>query len=282
MERPDSSDNNRMENSFTHTTLGNTGLNVFRLGLSAVYRPGVQAINEALDKGINYIFYYNFDSHMIKALKQSLEGRRDKLVLASGAYKFPWWKPNLIKVAERRLKQLKIDCLDILYVLGIKSQADIGEDMLRQLDRLKTEGKIRFSGISTHNRKLAGKLADEGAIDILMIRYNAAHRGAETDIFPYLKKHNPGLVSYTATRWRQMMKRPRDWQVDGEIPTAGMAYRFVLSNPNVDLTLTAPANPRQLQDNILAISKGPLTEDEMAYMRNFGDAVYRANKRGWD
>ena len=35
-------------------------------------------------------------------------------------------------------------------------------------------------------------------LDVYMIRYNAAHRGAEHDIFPHLAAYNPGVVSYTA------------------------------------------------------------------------------------
>ena len=34
-----------------------------------------------------------------------------------------------------------------------------------------------------------------------MIRYNAAHPGAEQDIFPYLAKRRLAIVTYTATRW---------------------------------------------------------------------------------
>jgi hypothetical protein len=34
------------------------------------------------------------------------------------------------------------------------------------------EGKVRAIGISTHDRKFAGKLAAEGALDVFLIRYN--------------------------------------------------------------------------------------------------------------
>jgi predicted aldo/keto reductase-like oxidoreductase len=57
-----------------------------------------------------------------------------------------------------------------------------------------------------------------------------------------------------------------------------MCYRFVLSNPHVDVCMTAPSNLRQMEENLEAIRHGPLSEDEMRFMREFGDAVYRANK----
>jgi len=118
----------------------------------------------------------------------------------------------------------------------------------------------------------------EGALDVLMIRYNAAHRGAETEIFPHLAPHDPGLVSYTATRWGFLLRRPKAWPKDRPIPTAGQAYRFVLSNPHVDVVLTAPSNARQLPENLDAVQAGPLGEEEMALMREFGDAVHHTRK----
>mgnify|MGYP002399651182 CR=1 FL=1 len=111
-----------------------------------------------------------------------------------------------------------------------------------------------------------------------MARYNAAHRGAEQDIFPHLQKHNPGLISYTATRWSYLLRRPKNYPKDGRIPTAGECYRFVLSNPDVDVCLTAPYNEKQLLENIKAIQAGPLSEDDMNFMRRFGDIVHHTKK----
>ena len=53
---------------------------------------------------------------------------------------------------------------------------------------------------------------------MLMVRYNAAHPGAEQDIFPHVDRQSTALISYTATRWRKLLKRPRGWT--GDVPTA--------------------------------------------------------------
>ena len=111
-----------------------------------------------------------------------------------------------------------------------------------------------------------------------MIRYNAAHRGAEQDIFPFCSMHNPGIISYTATRWSYLLRPPKGWPKDGRVPSAGECYRFVLSNPNVHVVLTAPRNERQLIENITAVRKGPLVEEDMKFMKDFGDAVHRHYK----
>jgi aryl-alcohol dehydrogenase-like predicted oxidoreductase len=57
-----------------------------------------------------------------------------------------------------------------------------------------------------------------------------------------------------------------------------MCYRFVLSNPNVDVCLTSPTNLKQLEENISSLRLGPLSEEDMEFMRKFGDVVHHTKK----
>ena len=267
-----------MNQDFTHTILGNTGITVHRLGLSATYRPGKRAIYKALDEGLNIFFCYGFDTQMTSVLREVMKSRRENYTVATGAYNLLLGHPNLRRTLEKRLRQLGTDYIDVFLFLGVTKEKHFPNHVREELCRFREEGKVRSIGISTHNRKFAGKLAAEGALDVIMIRYNAAHRGAEQDIFPYLEQYNPGVVGYTATRWRYLLRRPRGWPKEGRIPTAGMCYRFVLSNPNVHVCLTAPTNTKQLEENIAALREGPLCEEDLQFMRKFGDAVHRTRK----
>lgn len=264
-----------MADDFLHTTLGKTGIKVFRLGLSGTYRPGKDAILQAIEAGINYFFCYGFDGQMIRALRNSLRTKRDKLVVSTGAYNLVLGHLNLRRTLEKRLRQLGTDYIDVFLFLGVYSSKHIRPDVFEDLIRFREEGKVRAIGISCHDRKLAGKLASDGTIDVAMIRYNAAHRGAEQEIFPNLGVCNPGIVSYTATRWGYLLRRPRGYPKDAPLPTPDQCYRFVLSNPNVDVCLNAPWNGRQLEQNLAGLAKGPLTSQEMAFMRQFGDIVHQ-------
>jgi aryl-alcohol dehydrogenase-like predicted oxidoreductase len=144
--------------------------------------------------------------------------------------------------------------------------------------RYQEQGKIRQIAVSTHVRRYAGELVRRGVLDVLMMRYNAAHRGAEQEIFPHLAISNPGVVSYTATRWGRLLRRPRGWPAEGRMATAGDCYRFVLSNPHVHVCLTAPRNERELAENLAAVQRGPLGGEDMAFMTRWGEAV-RATSR---
>jgi aryl-alcohol dehydrogenase-like predicted oxidoreductase len=264
--------------SFTHCILGRTGRRVFRLGLSASYRPGKETVHRALDEGVNFFFCYGFDTQMTAVLRDLPRSRRQDLVVATGAYNLVLGHPNLRRTLEKRLRQLRTDCLDVFLFLGVMKPKQFPDRVREELLRFREEGKVRAVGLSTHDRKLAGRLAAEGAVDVLMVRYNAAHRDAEEEIFPHLGAHDPGLVSYTATRWRYLLRRPSGWPKDGRIPTAGMTYRFVLSNPHVDVCLTAPSNLRQLEENLASFRQGPLDEDDLRFMQRFGDAGHHTKK----
>lgn len=263
-----------MAADFTHSILGHTGLKVFRLGLSASYRPGKAAIRKAIDAGINYFFCYGFDTQMTGVLRDVGKSQRHDLVISTGAYNLIVGYPNLRRTLEKRLRQLGTDYIDVFLFLGVMKPKQFGPRELDEMRRFREEGKVRAIGISCHDRKFAGRLLAEGAIDVAMIRYNAAHRGAEDDIFPHIAAHDSGLVSYTATRWSYLLRRPHGWPATAPIPTADQCYRFVLSNPLVAVCLTAPSNEKHLQQNLAGLSKGPLPPEEMEFMRKFGDVVH--------
>jgi predicted aldo/keto reductase-like oxidoreductase len=56
--------------------------------------------------------------------------------------------------------------------------------------------------------------------------------------------------------------------------SAGDCYRFQLSSPQVDVALMGPSNRAQLDENLNALDRGPLTPDEDQWMRAFGKAVH--------
>jgi len=267
-----------MNIDFTTSQLGQTGITARRLGLSGTYWPGKKTIYEAVDRGVNFFFCYGFDRQMTQTLRDLLRTNREHLHVVTGAYNLLVTHTDIRKSCEKRLRQLGTDYIDFFFLLGVNKPEHLPEKVVDDLCRLKEEGKVRGIGMSCHDRVFAGKMMAEGRLDTIMMRYNAAHRGAETDIFPHLAAHHPTVISYTATRWGFLLRRPKGWPKNEPIPTAPQCYRFVLSNPNVDIVLNAPSNVRQLRENLTALEQGPLPDDEMAFMRRFGDVVHAQKK----
>lgn len=260
---------------FLHTTLGRTGWPVFRLGLAGTYRPGEAALREGLDAGMNYVIWWWGDTQMTRALREVLPRMREKIVIATGRnFQSEWC---LRRTLEDALRRLDTDYVDVFQIFWL-GEGKLRPRTIELLQRFKDEGKIRAMGVSTHQRRYAGELVRRGVLDVLMMRYNAAHRGAEQDIFPHLAASNPGVVNHTATRWTYLLRRQRGWPAEERVPTAGECYRFVLSNPHVHVCFTAPRSAEQLRENLAAVARGPLAPDEMDFMRRVGDFVHAHHK----
>jgi aryl-alcohol dehydrogenase-like predicted oxidoreductase len=244
---------------------------MFRLGLATNYGVDGADLEWALEQGVNYVFWTPTGRKVTASLKEALKRNRESIVLATGP-SIGFFGGSIRGACERMLKKLGTDYIDVFLLFWLGRTSAWTESTIDALVSLRESGRIRAIGASMHDRKRAGKLVEDSPLDMLMIRYNAAHPGAEQDIFPYLARQRKAMVAYTATRWGGLLKRPKGW--DGPIMTAVDCYRFCLSNPNVDLVLTAPKTVDELRENLNALDKGPLSADEQGWMRQFGSVVH--------
>lgn len=266
-----------MNDDFLYRDVPAFGRRVFRLGLATNYGIDGEDLEWALEQGVNYIFWTPNARRVTNSLKAALKRDRESLVLACGPT-IGYFGSTIRRGCERLLKKLGTEYLDIFQLFWLGRTSAWTPSTIDALVSLRESGKVRAIGVSIHDRKRAGKLAEDSPLDMLMIRYNAAHPGAEQDIFPYIAKRQPAIVAYTATRWGGLLRRPKGW--NGPVMTAGDCYRFCLSNPHVDLVLTGPKNREQLQDNLHQLrQKGPLPEEEIRWIRDFGQVVHKASSR---
>jgi aryl-alcohol dehydrogenase-like predicted oxidoreductase len=266
-----------MSDDFLYRDVPAFGRKVFRLGLATNYGIDGDDLEWALEQGVNYIFWTPTARRVTNSLKAALKRDRESLVLACGPTTgyFAW---SIRRACERLLKKLGIEYLDVFQLFWLGRTSAWTPSTIEALVSLRESGKVRAIGVSIHDRRRAGKLAEDSPLHMLMIRYNAAHPGAEQDIFPYIAKRQPAIVAYTATRWGGLLKRPKGW--NGPVMTAVDCYRFCLTNPHVDLALTGPKNRQQLQENIQNLrGKGPLSEEEIRWIRDFGQVVHQASSR---
>jgi predicted aldo/keto reductase-like oxidoreductase len=264
-----------MRLSFDRAALGRTGLEVGRLGISASYGVPTAAVERAFEQGVNYLYWGSMRTKKFAQALRNLAGQRDRMVLLIQSYSRI--AGLLGRSLERALHAIGYDHADLL-LLGMW-QKPVPPRILDAAREAQRRGLVRHLAVSTHKRTLVPEIARGADYDVVHFRYNAAHPGAERDIFPQLPSGDrPGLVSFTATSWGQLTRR-RQWFGRGipkgeRTPTGGDCYRFVLTQPDVDVCLTGPASAHHVDDALEGLRRGPMTGEELEWMRRVGRAVY--------
>lgn len=169
--------------------------------------------------------------------------------------------------------------LGVCLLGWLRSRSALGWGNGSTLEKLEAEGKVRAIGFSSHDRRLAASVTREIRPDVLMLRYNAAHRGIEREVFDVLGESRPGFLAYTATRWGHLLE-PLPAHGFPKPMSGGDCYRFVLSHPGVDAVFCGARTVAELREDAEAVLAGPLPPERLDECRRFGDAVHAAAKGG--
>jgi aryl-alcohol dehydrogenase-like predicted oxidoreductase len=255
--------------------LGRSGLEAGRLGVAAAYGAPAEAFLEAFERGSNYFLWGSVRRKgMLEAIRNiSAAGKRDGLIVV--VQSFTRSAAYLERSLTGALKRLGIDHADV-FLLGWYNKRPPQRIIQRALE-MKQKGLFKCLALSGHNRKLFRELERDGFYDIFHVRYNAAHRGAEHETFPYFQElphqERPGIVTFTSTRWGRLLDKKKT--PPGEEPPRGSdCYRFVLSHPDVDLCITGPRNTSEMREALGALELGPMSPEELERMRRIGDYLH--------
>lgn len=259
-----------MRIDWSHATLGRTEREVCRLGISASYGVPASGLHLAFERGMNYLYWGTFRRAQFAKALRDLKPKRDGMFLLIQSYSrlASLIAPSL----ERALRTIGYDHADAL-LLGMWNRP-VYPRILDACRKLRERGLIRHIAMSVHKRPLIPELSTTD-IDIFHVRYNAVHTGAEGDVFPSLSKNGsrPGIVAFTATSWGQLLS-PKRIPTGEQLPTAADCYRFVMSHPDVDVCMTGPATEQHVRDMLQALDRGPMSEEELGWMRRVGQAIY--------
>jgi len=256
-------------------TLGRTGLKVGRLGISSSYGAPAAAFEEAFEKGCNYFNWGAFLKGRSVQMRTAIRnivgaGQRDRLVLGMLTYAHNAFLTDYFFY--KGLQAAGLEYADVLLLGWFPKRPP--QKIIDGALALKEKGLVRHIGLTSHNRKLFPELAKESVFDVCHVRYNAAHRGAETETFPFLEKGSgPGVVSFTATSWRKLLN-PRKMPPGEQPLSAADCYRFVLSHPAVDVCMMGTKNHAQMQANLKVLESGPLDDAERERIERIGRHVY--------
>jgi aryl-alcohol dehydrogenase-like predicted oxidoreductase len=251
------------------------------LGLAAYPEQDPSCAELAARSGINFFFFYSPSSTpFVDALRSIAKTKRDDIILAGGAGARS--KTGLQAARRKIFAAVDAEVLDIFFAEYIHPDDDSTKvfgrsGALDELQRWKADGAIRYVGATAHDRKLAKQLAEDPRVDILMHRFNMAHRKAADEVFPAALRSQTPVIAFTATRWGTLLKPHA--QIAADVPSAADCYRFCLAQPAIHLVLTAPKTVAELNENLAALNSPPMSEEVLRRWEQFGDAIYKIGGR---
>ena len=237
--------------------LGKTGLWVSTVALGGHWKR-VNVMNQDFDKnrhevvsrcmevGINYIDAC-WDNE-VKAYSKALTGRRDKMFMAlSNGAKEPRFEQyrtagKLLESLDELLRDSNQEYTDLWRITcfepGGRHTFDTSCEIVEALETAKKQGKARFIGFSSHDRRWIKFMIEYfPQIDVVLFPYTAKSKAMPTDsVFDALKKCDVGAFGIKPFASNSLFKgssSPGDPNAEEDDRRARLALRHILCNPRI-------------------------------------------------
>ena len=241
--------------------LGQCGLKVSEIclgtmtfGHGADLAEAGRMVDLAFEAGINFFdtanTYGNSQSEVF--LGEALKGRRPEAVVATKFFNPVGTGPNdsgmsryhLMNALEDSLGRLQMDHVDIYYIHHVDVQTPV-EEMLRALDDLVHQGKVRYIACSNYQ---AWRLADAlwlsevknlARFVCYQPQYSLVVRDIEQELIPLCQAKGLGVVVWSPLAGGLLAGKdqPGQYQVQGTRSAEGWAYPQSYFAANADQTL---------------------------------------------
>ena len=260
------------------------GKPVCRLGLASHGVTAITAedVHYAVARGVNFLNWSAFaegppEDEAFPTAVASLGRERDRVVVCvQFAARTAREAATELRSVLAALRSDYVDALTLYYVEQAEEWKALSgpAGVVEYLRAAQADGMVRRIGVTSHQRTLAATMAASGLLDCVMVRYNAAHRGAEREVFPAAAARGLPVIAYTALRWGALL-RPTQDDPPGLLPPPAPAwYRFALQQPAVSVVLSAPHTRAELEENLSVLAAtGPLSPDEYATLAAHGQRV---------
>jgi hypothetical protein len=241
---------------FRYKTLGKTGLKVTTVGMGCMITSDGSVVERAADLGITYFdtargYQSGNNERMVGA---ALKRKRKDITLATKSAAKT--KEEALQELDTSLKTLGTDHVDIWFLHGKNSPAEVTDDLIEAQQVARKAGKIRFAGVSTHNgqKELLPFLARNPNIDVILTAYNFTMEPFMDGVIEEAAQAGKGIVAMKVMAGGARRLQPGDPNLKRLQADGGMlaALKWVLRNSNVGTTIPSMTDMEQLDQNLKA------------------------------
>lgn len=280
-------------------TLGRTGLEVTKLGYGAMEVRGTRIwggrpveaseaesiLNAVVDSGITFIDTANDYGKSEEYIGRYLAHRRNEFVLATKCgctvvhkdeqtddTPHVWTRENLFRGLNESLERMKTDYVDVVQLHNPSVEQCEQGDLVAALQEMKTQGKVRWIGISSTNPHLETYIG-WGVFDVFQIPYSglerehetliqtAADAGAGVIVRGGVARGEPGAGLGHQDRWGVWEKAKLDELLENGETRTGFLLRFTNTHPGMSTNIVGTKNHEHLRLNVEAAARGPLSPE---------------------
>jgi hypothetical protein len=258
----------------SYRPLGRTGMKISDISFGSSRMRDAKVVRHAFERGINYFDsaegYKGGDAEA--AIGKALHDVRDRVYLTSKTQTdSDTTKSEMMSALEGSLERLRTDYVDVYFNHAVNDVATLqNEEWAEFSEKAKKQGKIRWRGISGHAGRLVECLEyglDNGLLDVILTAYNFGQDPAFYQRFtttfdfvalqpklpPILERaHREGVgVVAMKTLMGARLNDMRPYEREGGT-FAQAAFRWVLSNPNVDALIVSMNDAPKIDEYIAA------------------------------
>ena len=258
----------------TGDELSSLGFGAMRLPLKNGKIDRVKAtelIYHAIDGGVNFIdtaYLYGDSEKFLGEILQGEYKNKVKLCTKLPAINIKKYE-DMEKILDEQLKRLQRDSIDyyLIHSIDLKSiNRLLKKDLIKFLNKAKSEGKIKHVGFSYHGSKEEFEIVVDGYDwDVVMVQFNYFDENVQASVegIEYAASKGMGIFVMEPLKGGILAGRmPEDAEkifkdANPNKSNAEWAFQWVLNNRNVTCVLSGMNSLNQLDEN-LKIAKNTL------------------------
>ena len=215
------------------------------------------------------------------------------------AYADVFPRDHVIKFTEAIREALQVDRIDLLQFHVWDDTWSEENDFRATVEELKNRELIEAFGLSLNRWEPQNGIAAlrTGLVDAVQVIYNIFDQAPEDELFPVCRELSIGVIArvpldegslggkltldtkFPVSDWRANYFGPENLAatmerlerlkkiLPADMSLPEMAFRFILSNPDVSTTIPGMRKPEHVRQNISYSDKGPLPNDLLAELR---------------
>ncbi len=271
--------------------LGRTDLQISEISLGGSPMPDWALLTQIVEHGVNYIdsshSYSNGNSE--RAIGRLFkEMGRDKLYVGTKFHaRRNWNEQTILKSVDGSLKRLQTDHIDVLLIHGVDNEETLTDErVLSAYDKMRKQGKFRFTGISCHSNhhKVVKKAIECGHYDMVQLGYNVfdiEDTDEEQDIETYddylgtsgirqlislAKSKDVGIIAMKALKVAGRRQKLEKYKIDGN-SIFQIMLKWALSNTNIASVVTEILTFKQMEEDLAVVHHPLIAREQSALYR---------------